>query len=64
MGQIRSFNALINGGKDDLLDKMLTMAIPESFATLMQTTGLRQPIALAAVAGPVKAELSRQQTGG
>ena len=63
MARIRSAHAQINGGGENLSDKMLafamTMALPESFATLKQTMWLREPITSAAVAGAVQAEWSR-----
>jgi hypothetical protein len=66
MARIRSAHAQINGGGENLSDKMLafamTMALPESFATLKQTMWLREPITSAAVAGAVQAEWSRRQT--
>ena len=66
MARIRSAHAQINGGGENLSDKMLafamTMALPESFATLKQTMWLREPISSAAVAGAVQAEWSRRQT--
>ena len=66
MARIRSAHAQINGGGENLSDKMLafamTMALPETFATLKQTMWLREPITSAAVAGAVQAEWSRRQT--
>lgn len=66
MARIRSAHAQINGGGENLSDKMLafamTMALPESFATLKQTMWLREAINSAAVAGAVQAEWSRRQT--
>lgn len=68
MARIRSAHSQINSeGVENLSDQMLayamTIALPESFATLKQTMWLRSPLTSAEVAGGVSAEWARRRAG-
>ncbi len=66
MARNQSAHAQINSGGENLSDCMLayamTMALPESYATIKQTLWLQKNLASADVAGAVQAESSQRRT--